>query len=194
MQFVFKTIFLIIVILFGASCSRLQFPWVYRIYVQQGNFIEEDMVEQLEVGMTPEQVRFIMGNPMVADTFHPDRWDYYFTLKRGNKQINEYHFQVFFENGKLASWDGNYSEAKVKGSAAAELNKGIREHIEKEQEKSEKEDAKQENKAPEPAATKPESEAETKTDPGTEANPEAESETEVKTKTEPAIDAGASAA
>ncbi|SMF00489.1 Beta-barrel assembly machine subunit BamE [Alteromonadaceae bacterium Bs31] len=141
MQFVLKAILIITIILTVSACSRLQFPWVYRIYIQQGNFIEEDMVEQLEVGMTPEQVRFIMGNPLVADTFHPDRWDYYFTLKRGQKQINEYHFQVFFQDGKLDYWQGSYNEAKVKGSATAELNKGIRKEIEKQQIKSEKGEA-----------------------------------------------------
>ncbi|WP_075187685.1 outer membrane protein assembly factor BamE [Teredinibacter haidensis] len=107
MQFVLKTALLIITIIVATSCSRLQFPWVYRIYIQQGNFVEKDMTEQLEVGMTPEQVRYVMGSPLVADTFHPDRWDYYFALKRGEKQLQEYHLSIFFEDGKLARWEGD---------------------------------------------------------------------------------------
>jgi len=130
MRFVLKLILILIFINLIGGCSKLQFPWVYRIFVQQGNFIESDMIEQLEVGMTPEQVRYIMGSPMIADTFHPDRWDYYFTLRRGDKQYNEYHFTVLFENGKLASWEGDYDKAEVKGASAAKLNEEVREEIE----------------------------------------------------------------
>jgi len=126
MQFVLKAFALAALLIAASGCSRLQFPWVYRIYIQQGNYIEEEMVEQLEVGMTPEQVRFVMGNPMILDTFHPDRWDYYFTLKRGENQMKEYHFQVFFEDGKLARWDGTYDKTASKNKAAAEALEAVK--------------------------------------------------------------------
>lgn len=112
MQFVLrattKTVILLLILVTSIGCSRLQFPWVYKIYVQQGNFLEKDMIEQLEVGMTPEQVRYVMGNPLVEDTFHPKRWDYYYSMKRGDKTLREKRFSVFFENGTLARWEGDY--------------------------------------------------------------------------------------
>jgi len=114
MHLVIKTILITVALLAATGCSRLQFPWVYRIYVQQGNFIEKDMIDQLEVGMTPEQVRYVMGNPLISDTFHPDRWDYYFTLKRGEEQFKEYHFKVYFENNTLARWDGDFDPKDAK--------------------------------------------------------------------------------
>lgn len=113
MQIVLRISLFLLCLAAISGCSRLQFPWVYRIHIQQGNYIEQEMVDQLEVGMTPEQVRYIMGNPLVTDTFHPDRWDYYFTFKRGEKLYKEYHFQVYFENGVLASWEGDYEPDKT---------------------------------------------------------------------------------
>ncbi|WP_045857807.1 outer membrane protein assembly factor BamE [Teredinibacter purpureus] len=112
MQFVLKTVLLIVVLFAATGCSRLQFPWVYRIYIQQGNHIDAEKVEQLEVGMTPEQVRFLMGNPLIADTFNADRWDYYFTMIRGEDQLSEYHFTVYFENGLLERWEGDYKKKR----------------------------------------------------------------------------------
>lgn len=112
MQFVLratiKTVILLFILVTSVGCSRLQFPWVYKIYVQQGNFLEKDMIEQLEVGMTPEQVRYVMGNPLVQDTFHPERWDYYYSMKRGDNMLREKRFSVYFENDKLARWEGDY--------------------------------------------------------------------------------------
>ncbi|MCZ0955245.1 MAG: outer membrane protein assembly factor BamE, partial [Rhodospirillaceae bacterium] len=49
---------------------------VYRIDIQQGNLLEEDAIEQVELGMTRSQVQFLLGTPMIADSFHQDRWDY----------------------------------------------------------------------------------------------------------------------
>ena len=52
---------------------------VYRIEIQQGNYITQEMVAQLKNGMTREQVRYVLGTPLVTDIFHADRWDYVFT-------------------------------------------------------------------------------------------------------------------
>lgn len=56
---------------------------VYKADIQQGNVVTPDMVEKLKPGMTRSQVRFVLGTPLVTDTFHPDRWDYVFYQKRG---------------------------------------------------------------------------------------------------------------
>ncbi len=95
------------------GCSSLRFPGVYRLVVLQGNYLEQDMVDQLEVGMNRRQVRYVMGTPLISDTFNPDRWDYYFNIRRGEQELSEYHFTVFFEGDKLAHWEGEY-EPKAK--------------------------------------------------------------------------------
>jgi outer membrane protein assembly factor BamE len=58
---------------------------VYRIDIQQGNLLKDDDIAQVEVGMTRSQVQFLLGTPMVADSFHRDRWDYAYYLRRGRK-------------------------------------------------------------------------------------------------------------
>src|SRR5687767_14106840 len=56
----------------------------YRMEIQQGNFVSQEMVSQLKPGMTREQVRFILGTPMVTDVFHPERWDYVYWRESSN--------------------------------------------------------------------------------------------------------------
>ena len=95
------------------ACSSLKFPGVYRLRVLQGNYIEQEMVDQLEKGMTRDQVRFVMGTPLIEDTFSPDRWDYFFNVRRGDDTLREFHFSVFFdEQDLLARWEGDYEPTK----------------------------------------------------------------------------------
>lgn len=77
---------------------------VYRPVIQQGNLLQLDEVEQVKVGMTRSQVRYILGTPMVSDPFMPDRWDYVYTLQQGrSKRVDRTHFVVFFEGDKVSS-------------------------------------------------------------------------------------------
>ena len=77
---------------------------VYRRVIQQGNLLQLDEVEQVKVGMTRSQVRYILGTPMVSDPFMPDRWDYVYTLQQGrSKRVDRTHFVVFFEGDKVSS-------------------------------------------------------------------------------------------
>src|SRR5882724_3373469 len=76
---------------------------VYRINIQQGNFLETKLVDQVSVGMTRSQVRFLLGTPMLADSFHPDRWDYLYYYKEGKSQkIEQHEFVVYFAEEKVA--------------------------------------------------------------------------------------------
>jgi len=89
-----------------AGCS---FPGVYKIDIQQGNVVTQDMIDQLRPGMTRRQVRFIMGNPLLTDTFHADRWDYVSTQRtnrRGTVEVR--NFTLWFEGDTLARWEGEY--------------------------------------------------------------------------------------
>lgn len=79
---------------------------VYRPDVQQGNFVSKEMVSQLKVGMTAEQVRFVLGTPLVADIFHGERWDYPFRMRKGDGQVTTSHVSVFFKEGRVERFEG----------------------------------------------------------------------------------------
>ena len=61
---------------------------VYRANISQGNLIKQDDLDQVEIGMTRNQVRFLLGTPMIDDPFHADRWDYVYYLKIGRKDAD----------------------------------------------------------------------------------------------------------
>jgi outer membrane protein assembly factor BamE len=77
---------------------------VYRIDIQQGNLLEEEAIDQVELGMTRSQVRFLLGTPMVADTFHQDRWDYMYYFRRGrSRDIQRRWAIVTFEGDQVVN-------------------------------------------------------------------------------------------
>jgi outer membrane protein assembly factor BamE len=79
---------------------------VYRMNIQQGNYLEAKTVDQLQNGMTRSQVRYLLGTPMVPDAFDDDRWDYLYYLKKGRLRAPEQrHLVVHFENDKVARVD-----------------------------------------------------------------------------------------
>ena len=88
-----------------SGCSSLRFPGVFRIDVGQGNLITKEMLDKLRVGMTPRQVEYVMGTPMIADTFHPERWDYIYSLETGKGILVQNQLTLFFENERLAKID-----------------------------------------------------------------------------------------
>lgn len=73
----------------------------YRFDIQQGNTISEEKVAQLQPGMNEDQVRFIMGTPLLQDVFHNQRWDYIYYLKPQHGDIERRHVAVFFTDGKV---------------------------------------------------------------------------------------------
>ncbi|SFO40197.1 Beta-barrel assembly machine subunit BamE [Pseudomonas sp. NFACC24-1] len=89
-----------------AGCS---FPGVYKIDIQQGNVVTQDMIDQLRPGMTRRQVRFIMGNPLLTDTFHADRWDYLYSLQPGGGERQQERISVIFNpDDQLVSLSGDF--------------------------------------------------------------------------------------
>lgn len=94
-----------------AACGgyKWKIPFVYRIPVQQGTVIEQSMVNQLKPGMAKDQVRFIMGSPVMTDPFHADRWEYIYTFQEGNAVVREQrHITLHFDdNDKLAQITGD---------------------------------------------------------------------------------------
>ncbi|MEQ1881481.1 MAG: outer membrane protein assembly factor BamE [Burkholderiales bacterium] len=89
----------------------------HKIEMQQGNFVDQETVAKLKVGMTRSQVRFLLGTPLVTDVFHPQRWDYvYLTGKAGDVRLRG-RVAVIFEGDKLVRVDTG-SEDKKKLSLA----------------------------------------------------------------------------
>jgi outer membrane protein assembly factor BamE len=79
---------------------------VYRINIQQGNFLDQAAVEQVKAGMTRSQVRYLLGTPMVADPFNKERWDYIYYLKRGRTlHVDSRRVTVYFDGEKVARLD-----------------------------------------------------------------------------------------
>ena len=91
---------------------------VYKLDINQGNFLSQDMVEKLKVGQTRTQVRQILGTPLVMTVFRDDRWDYSYLFLRQGRVVEQRKFTVYFVDEKLARWEGD--EAPL---SAVELNR-----------------------------------------------------------------------
>ncbi|SCU74583.1 Outer membrane protein assembly factor BamE [Cupriavidus necator] len=80
----------------------------YRINIVQGNFVSREAVSQLREGMTRDQVKFLLGTPLLNDVFHANRWDYVFSFRRGNTPVvQQRRFTVFFEGDRLVKFSGD---------------------------------------------------------------------------------------
>jgi outer membrane protein assembly factor BamE len=108
-------------IIFGLmGCSSFHFPGVHKINIQQGHIITQEMVDQLKLGMNKRQVRYVLGNTLLPNTFNDDRWDYFYSRRKGsNGDITQHLFSVYFDNDKLAKTEGDY----IPGPAPASKEK-----------------------------------------------------------------------
>jgi outer membrane protein assembly factor BamE len=97
---------IIITALSLSACSS----WVFRYDVPQGNYLEQKSIDKLQVGMTKEQVKFILGSPVVVDTFDDDTWNYVYKLKSGRSRDFDMkkQFIIKFSNDKLISASGDF--------------------------------------------------------------------------------------
>jgi len=102
-----------------AACgARIPGLTPYKIDVQQGNFVSQEMVSQLKPGMSKEQVRLALGTPLLADAFHADRWDYVYWRQAPDGKRESRKLAVFFADGKLARVDGDIVPAQAPAPAA----------------------------------------------------------------------------
>jgi len=100
--------------LLAAGCAtfdRYMPTWrslgVYKIDINQGNYLSEDAVDKLKVGMTQTQVRQILGTPLVTSPFRPDQWDYVYEYTRQGRVLEHRNFTVYFADGKVTRWEGD---------------------------------------------------------------------------------------
>ncbi len=109
---------LLLIALALSGCGALGFPGVYKIDVEQGNLVNQDMVDQLQPGMSRRQVRFILGTPLVEDPFNQSRWDYPYVLRNGTEIIRQAQLTVHFDGDRLVDVSGDYLPAWAGGSRA----------------------------------------------------------------------------
>lgn len=105
----------LLVLLGAGGCAYVpeldDIPLTYRIDIQQGNVVTQDMLAQLEPGMDKKQVRFIMGTPVIQDTFHAHRWDYLYTFQDGRSRPERRLVTLVFEDDVLDHVEGDVLRA-----------------------------------------------------------------------------------
>lgn len=90
---------------------------VYKIDVQQGNIVSQEMIDQLRPGMTRSQSRFVMGTPLMQDTFHPNRWDYLYTIEPGGGERLQERQALLFQQDTLVGLDGDFTPGMGRDAA-----------------------------------------------------------------------------
>lgn len=93
----------------------------YRVDVRQGNFVTPQMVAKLKPGQSKEQVRFVLGTPLVVDMFHGDRWDYIYLFQPGRGESEQRRLTVYFVDNKLARYEGDLAKAAADSGASSAL-------------------------------------------------------------------------
>ena len=112
----------------GCSLSQLKLPElkiprVYKLSVQQGNVITQEMVDRLKPGMTRNQVAFVMGKPVLSDPFNDDQWVYVYSLEVPDYFTQTFKMVLAFDGDTLATITGDY----VPQEADAEVNEEVEE-------------------------------------------------------------------
>lgn len=85
----------------------------YRIDVRQGNYVDQEMVAQLRRGMTRDQVRYVLGSPLVVDMFRSDRWDYVYRFRPGSGEAQQRVISLFFAGDVLDRIEGDVAAASA---------------------------------------------------------------------------------
>jgi len=104
----------------GVGGFRLGFPGVYRIDVPQGNIVTQEMIEKLQPGMSKRQVRYVMGTPLLIDTFEPDRWDYFHSLEKDGKPDSRQRVSLYFDKDLLVRIEGDLAPTAPSATPADE--------------------------------------------------------------------------
>ena len=86
-----------------SACSTDNIPGLYQIDVQQGNNVDQEMLNKLEPGMTKNQVAYVMGTPLLIDTFHPNRWDYIYSYQPGGEEREQRRITLYFNDDETLS-------------------------------------------------------------------------------------------
>ena len=114
-----KNLFILgISLLLLTACTRgfdgsLNPPLLYKIDIQQGNVINQEMISKLKPGMDKNQVKFILGTPVIIDPFHSERWEYIYSFQKGGGVREQRHITVHFDDDKLSYLSGDIEVSDV---------------------------------------------------------------------------------
>ena len=101
-------------------------PGVYRIDIQQGNVVEQQMLDRLEIGMERSKVRFIMGTPLLADPFNQERWDYVYRLRGGSGEEVSQRVSLYFADDRLARVEGDLASEAIPEATAERIQTRVK--------------------------------------------------------------------
>ena len=109
----------------SATENAAKLSLMYRPTIQQGNVIDQDMVNKLKPGMTKRQVTYTLGTPALIDSFHQDRWDYVYSLKESTEDLVIKDLVLFFENDRLVAIEGDLRPMPVDEMAVVDKKETI---------------------------------------------------------------------
>lgn len=131
-----KYLYLTVLALSVGGCSMpqikvpdLKIPRVYKLSVQQGNVITQEMVDRLEPGMTRNQVEYVMGRPVLQDPFDDDQWVYLYSLEVPDVFIQAFKMVLTFEEDTLVTITGDYLPTTAEEKAQQEAQEEVREEM-----------------------------------------------------------------
>lgn len=115
-----KAIFLSALLCAACSNYPASLPSIkpYKMDIQQGNVVTPKMMMQLRPGMTKAQVKFVMGTPLISDSFHANRWDYFYQMRKDGRIVEQRRVILDFEDEKLTRVRGDVVPAGSNSSAA----------------------------------------------------------------------------
>ncbi len=99
--------------LFGCTTIATHFPGVYAINVDQGNIIDQEMIDQLRPNMNKRQVLYVMGTPMLVDVFNQERWDYIYSIHPGGEDRMQKRISLYFNEDTLATVKGDFRPSRM---------------------------------------------------------------------------------
>lgn len=105
-----------------AGCQyvpTIPFIGPHKIDIQQGNYVTQEMVDKLKPGVTRSQVRFALGTPLIADPFHPDRWDYIYVYQTKGRLFAKRRIVVVFKDDALVRIEGDVVPAGLAAESGA---------------------------------------------------------------------------
>lgn len=104
-----RQLILITILVSLTACSTLavDVPLVYKIDIDQGNVIDQEMINQLRPNMTKRQVIYVLGSPLLTDPFFPNRWDYIYSVQPGGEDRLQDRISLFFSGDNLIHVEGN---------------------------------------------------------------------------------------
>lgn len=108
----YRSLGLLAAVLAAVVATSCTLPRVYRLTVQQGNVITQEMVDSLKPGMTHEQVAYVMGEPVIKNPFDQSRWDYVYTLRVPRFVNDQVRLSLFFVDGALSHFSGDFKPSE----------------------------------------------------------------------------------